>query len=110
MGGRIAVPAALVIALAATFGQGSSAATGARADRFVTPIKHVVVLFQENHSFNDLLGKLCVSEHRRCRGSSVGVISNGQRIKLAAEPDLPPGVGHAVADQRAAINDGKMNG
>jgi phospholipase C len=110
MGVGLAVPAAVVLAIAATFGQGFSAAADSRTDHFVTPIRHIVVLFQENHSFNDLLGKLCVTEHRRCRGSSVGVISSGERIKLGAEPDLPPGVGHAVADQRAAINDGKMNG
>ena len=105
------VPLAAAVALAAAFAPGSSAAPDGHAGAsFVTPIKHIVVIFQENHSFNDLLGKLCVSEHRRCRGSTVGVISNGQRIKLAPEPDLPPGVGHAVADQDAAINRGKMNG
>ena len=28
--------------------------------RATSPIKHVVIIFQENHSFDDLLGRLCV--------------------------------------------------
>ena len=35
------------------------------------PIKHVVILFQENHSFNDLLGKLCVDDGNRCAGTTI---------------------------------------
>ncbi len=110
--GRLAVATALA-GVAATVAAGTAGAAGSdrtARTRFATPIRHVVVLMQENHSFNDLLGRLCVDEHRRCRGSSVGVISGGTRIKLSPEPDLAPSVGHAIADQRAAIDHGRMDG
>src|SRR5262245_38382803 len=40
-----------------------------------SPIQHVVVIYQENHSFNDLLGRLGVQERNRCTGTDVGTIS-----------------------------------
>ena len=75
-----------------------------------SPIKHVVVLYQENHSFNDLLGDLCVTEGNRCAGTTTGEISDGTKITLKTEGDIPPSVGHEPADQLAAINGGTMNG
>ncbi len=75
-----------------------------------SPIKHVVVLYQENHSFNDLLGDLCVTEGDRCAGSTVGRVSNGMKVPLRAESDIVPGAGHEPTDQIAAINGGQMNG
>ena len=75
-----------------------------------SPIRHVVVLFQENHSFNDLLGKLCVDEQDRCDGTTTGVISDGTKIPLSPEPDIVPGVAHLYADQVAAMDHGAMDG
>ena len=75
-----------------------------------SPITHVVILYQENHSFNDLLGRLCLDEHDRCVASDTGQISNGQTLPLSSEGDVPPPAGHEPADQIAAINGGKMNG
>src|SRR5207342_552620 len=46
------------------------------------PIKHVVVIFQENNSFDHLLGKLCVDENNRCDGTTEGKLSDGQSIPL----------------------------
>jgi phospholipase C len=86
---------------------GGPAAAGSRAS---SPIKHVVVLYQENHSFNDLLGDLCVTEGGRCAGTTTGEISNGRKIALTAESDVTPSVGHEPSDQVAAINGGAMNG
>lgn len=88
--------------------RGASAGSGGQDARW--PIKHVVVLFQENHSFNDLLGKLCVDEGHRCEGTTTGVISDGTKIRLRPEPDIVPGVAHLYADQVAAMNHGAMNG
>jgi phospholipase C len=73
-------------------------------------ITHVVVMYQENHSFNDMLGALCVQEQDRCLGSTTGEISDGTVMPLIPEPDVPPPVGHQAADQQTAINGGKMNG
>ena len=58
----------LALALAATaslaviaWSQPGSAATA-------SPIQHVVVIYQENHSFNDVLGWLC-DGGKRCEGT-----------------------------------------
>ena len=32
---------------------------------FPTPVEHVVVILQENHSFDNVLGQLCIQDHRR---------------------------------------------
>ena len=104
---------AALAAVAALFAQRSAGAAEPRSPalgRFSTPIQHVVVLLQENHSFNDLLGALCVDEANRCVGSTVGVISDGTKVPLSAEPDVVPAVGHAVADQVAAMDGGAMDG
>ena len=76
----------------------------------VTPIRHVVVIFQENHSFDNVLGGLCVRDHLRCNGTTTGVLHNGRRIPLSVAPDIVPQVDHKVPNQRAAINHRAMNG
>jgi phospholipase C len=100
-----AVAATLLVKTAA--GASTPAVSGGLAG---SPIKHVVVIYQENHSFNDLLGKLCVQEQNRCRGATQGVVSDGTHVTLQTEGDIPPDVGHKSADQTAAINRGAMNG
>jgi phospholipase C len=78
-----------------------------------TPIQHVVIIFQENHSFDDVLGKLCsqVGNTRMpCDGVTTGKLHTGQTIQLAKEPDIVPNVRHNIKSQQIAINNGKMNG
>lgn len=77
--------------------------------RFTTPIRHVVVIFQENHSFDNVLGPLCVQDHR-CDGVADGVLPDGTRIPLKRAADLVPDVGHSAGAQTVAINGGAMNG
>jgi len=74
-----------------------------------TPIKHVVVFFQENHSFNNVLGAWCV-QHNRCTGTTTGTLSTGQTIPLSAAPDVVPNVDHSIKAQTTAIDGGKMDG
>ncbi len=83
---------------------------GARPHLAATPIQHVVVIYQENHSFDDVLGGLCVKDHLGCDGTTTGVLDDGTRIPLSVEPDIVPQVGHATGAQTAAINNGAMNG
>jgi hypothetical protein len=73
-----------------------------------TPIQHVVIFYQENHSFNNLLGAWCV-QTKRCTGSTTGVISTGATIPLSAATDVVPLVGHAGSGQTQAIDGGKMD-
>jgi phospholipase C len=99
----------VLIALAWTGGMIAPSASQART----TPIRHVVILYLENHSFDNLFGFWCDSHHRRCPDggmpSSV-TLSSGAVVKPSDDPDVPPVVKHTVASQVAAINGGKMNG
>ena len=78
-----------------------------------SPIQHVVVLYLENHSFDNLLGFWCDQNPSRCPDggmpSSVK-LSNGVVITPRNEPDKVPGVSHTVMSQQQAIDGGKMDG
>jgi phospholipase C len=78
-------------------------------DPATTPIKHVVVVMQENHSFDNVLGKLCVDD-QRCDGTLTGTLYGGTRIALHQAPDIVPAVVHRVSSQVHAIDKGKMDG
>ncbi len=100
---------AAVAALAAAGGLATPAATQAQA----TPIRHVVVIFLENQSFDSILGYWCDSHPGRCPDggmpSSVR-LSNGAVVTPGTSPDTVPNVNHSVAAQTAAIDGGKMDG
>jgi phospholipase C len=74
-----------------------------------SPIRHIVVLYMENHTFNNVLGKLCVVDHR-CEGTTTGRLSDGSSIPLSRATDVIPAIGHGTAAVRRAINGGAMNG
>ncbi|HKH14769.1 MAG TPA: alkaline phosphatase family protein [Solirubrobacterales bacterium] len=75
----------------------------------ISPIRHVVIVYQENHSFDNVLGRLC-ARTGRCQGATRGTLPDGSRIPLATSPDIVPRVGHQTSAQNAAINGGLMNG
>lgn len=100
---------ATVVALSASGVGSAPESAGASEGGFSTPIKHVVVFMQENHSFNNLLGAWCV-QHDRCTGTTTGTLANGLPIPLSATPDVPPEVEHDVSGQTTAIDGGKMDG
>jgi len=85
-------------------------------DFIATPIDHVVVIYQENHSFDNVLGSLCNQiaqgqvQHDPCDGATSGVLPDGSIIPLAQASDIVPTVAHSSGSQRRAINDGGMNG
>jgi phospholipase C len=74
-----------------------------------SPIKHVIVIFQENHSFDNVLGKLCVVD-RRCDGATTGKLLDGSTPALTQASDIIPNVGHSTNAQNQAIHNGKMDG
>jgi phospholipase C len=74
-----------------------------------TPIQHVVILYQENHSFDNVLGRLC-AQTGRCDGTTEGTLPDGSSIPLRRSPDIVPKVAHQTASQNAAIAGGRMDG
>jgi phospholipase C len=84
---------------------------------FSTPIRHVVVIDQENHSFDNVLGALCaeiasgqITGHDPCDGATSGTTSTGATIPLAPAADIVPEVDHSVGGQQAAMDGGAMDG
>ncbi len=77
-----------------------------------TPIKHVVIVDLENHTFDNLFGFWCQQNRRRCldaEGNFVGMppevyLANGAVVTPSDTRDLVPLVAHNVAAQRAAMN------
>src|SRR6266550_6366029 len=76
-----------------------------------SPIQHVVVIYQENHSFDNVLGLLCEQDHPpRCDGATTGKLPNGKSIQLSKAADLIPAVDHTTAGQAKAVAGGAMDG
>jgi phospholipase C len=72
-----------------------------------TPIRHVVVIYLENHSFDNLLGYWCDSHRGRCPqgGMPASVrLSNGATVTPDVMPNTVPIVNHTVASQLAAMH------
>jgi phospholipase C len=74
-----------------------------------TPIQHVVIIDQENHSFDNVLGKLCAIDDR-CDGATTGALPDGTRISLAQATNIVPMANHNRSVQKKAINKGRMDG
>src|SRR3954451_15784321 len=72
-------------------------------------IRHVVVIYQENHSFDNVFGRLCV-QTGRCDGATRERLPNGSRVSLRTSPDVVPQVGHTTKAQLEAIDEGRMDG
>src|SRR5207249_9657641 len=86
----VASLAALVVGRSPSSGAATSSARVAAVSASsapVTPIRHVVVIFQENHSFDNVLGGLCVVDNLGCDGATTGVLHSGDRIPLAVASD-----------------------
>jgi phospholipase C len=108
----IAVLAAALLAIPETAPSATAKDLHARRPQATASdrIKHVVIIFQENHSFDNLLGLFCVQHRdRHCNGRTYGKVSTGQTIHLRHGPDIPPKVLHRPKDQVRAIHDGKMD-
>ena len=79
--------------------------------QLTTPIQHVVVFFQENHSFDNLLGVFCTMPvPSRCDGTTNGKLSTGATFPLLRATDVVANVGHSAMDERLAIDGGRMDG
>jgi len=113
---RILIAGSVVGVLAAMIGgevapAGARSVTPGRGSRAATsPIEHVVIVYQENHSFDEVLGWFCAhSATAGCEGATTGKISTGETIPLARSPDVVPRVDHRVDAQQVAMNGGAMD-
>ncbi len=67
------------------------------------PIKHVVILYQENHSFDNVLGDLCVVD-RRCDGSISTIhLADGKNVTPKVAPDIVALLNHDIASQKLGL-------
>ncbi len=101
LGGKLRCSFALTLVCVATAGFAASAQA--------TPIQHVVVVYQENHAFDNVLGRLCVRS-KRCNGRRSGLLPDGSRIRLSTGSDIVPHVSHSPNAQAKVIDGGKMDG
>ncbi|MEA2579963.1 MAG: phospholipase [Actinomycetota bacterium] len=85
-----------------------------------SPIQHIVLIDQENHSFDNVLGKFCSDvaagtmvrpgADMPCDGATTATLADGKVMALPRARDVVPYVVHNVASQQAAIHGGTMDG
>jgi phospholipase C len=102
----------LVAVCAVATGLAGPAAPASTAS--TTKISHIVIFFQENHTFDNLLGDVCQSRPVRCDGARSGQFlqTNGtdKVVPLHQATDVVQNVNHLVRDQTTAIDGGNMDG
>ena len=116
----VAVTVALALSTSAAGSAASPASAAGTTAAAPNPITHVVVILEENHSFDNVLGKFCAEvqsgslkrpgKDGRCDGATTGTISTGQTIPLASAADYVPFADHSVVGQQRDIDGGKMDG
>ena len=87
---------------------------------FRTPIRHIVLIDEENHSFDNVLGKFCSEVASgtivrpglamSCDGATSATLADGRTLPLPRAHDLVADVVHNVYAQKTAINAGRMDG
>lgn len=69
-----------------------------------TPIEHVVIFYQENHTFDDVLGAVCEKRGNPCDGYTGPVtFESGRTAENVVQPDLIPEVKHDPQSQRLGM-------
>src|SRR5579859_461484 len=77
------------------------------------PIKHVVAIYLENHSFDNVFGFWCDAHRARCPDGGMPAevtLSNGAVVKPTVTPDTIPNYNHNGPSQVVAMDNGKMDG
>ncbi len=82
--------------------------TPVQTARAASPIQHVVIIYQENHTFDNVLGRLCVID-ARCNGAESGRVSSGATVPLTLASDLVPDIAHDHKQQVIAVDQGRMD-
>jgi Phosphoesterase family len=91
--------------------ESAGAATAVSGSGFGRYIKHVVVFYQENHSFDETLGRFCQEHHGRCDGFTGSVhLKGGKVVAMQPSPDVVPSAPHDVRAQKIDMDGGAMDG
>jgi phospholipase C len=82
----------------------SAVVSSAVIDPTTSPIKHVVIIYQENHTFDDVLGQLCQTRTTPCNGYTGPVtFADGITASNITQPDIVPGLAHGLPAQTKAL-------
>jgi phospholipase C len=69
-----------------------------------SPVRHVVIIYQENHSFDSVLGSICQARSVPCNGYTGPVtFADGKTASNIVQPDIVPHAGHLPSDQTLAL-------
>src|SRR5262249_47594513 len=73
---------------------------------------HIVVIFQENRSFDEVLGQMCTDNLGRCDGYVGPVkLADGTTVPNIQSPDvISPDPPHNVSAQNRMVDRGRMDG
>lgn len=94
--------ACLLAALICTAGTAPAAAQSE-----ATPVRHVIVIDLENHSFDNVLGYWCHASPGRCPDGGMPTsvkLSDGSVVAPTVSPDTIPHVTHSVDSELAAMH------
>jgi phospholipase C len=91
---------------------GSTSVTPTATAAAANPIKHVVFIYLENHSFDNLFGPYCAQRPAgHCDGRTGTVtFANGTKHELYRATDMVANVCHSIECHANAVNGGAMNG
>lgn len=68
------------------------------------PIEHVVIMYQENHTFDNVLGAVCETRANPCNGYTGPVaLNDGTVAQNVVQPDLVPNSAHDPHSQRLGL-------
>jgi len=112
LGALLVVVVSALVLPAAGGGADRPAVAAPLAHRVDSPVKHVIVLYLENQTFDSIEGYWCDDHPGRCPDGGMPAkvkLSNGAVVTPQDYPDVVPEEGHRVNDQTDAINGGKMN-
>jgi phospholipase C len=70
-----------------------------------SPIQHVVIIYQENHTFDDVLGPVCETRPTPCNGYTGEVtLADGTVAPNVVQPDIVPTATHSPRAQRYGLH------
>src|SRR3954452_4985536 len=97
----------------AALDQATTPSAGAAVIDSASPIEHVVIIYQENHTFDNVLGAVCQQRETPCNRYTGSVTSaDGVTVQNKVDPDVVPDVAHSPwQQQQALVNEwDQMNG